>query len=540
MRILKRLGLGVLLAILLLIVFVIVRFRMDANIDYDVSTEGVEIPQFTAIEIPWLQEHDDSTTLPFMASAVIDIDSDGTEELFLGGSRSQADAIFAFKSNQFKQIDSAGLTKAQGEATHGASALDVDKDGDTDLVVARTDGIWLHLNNAGKFSTSKLDAMMPEGTTPLGIGLADVNRDGHFDMFIAGYIRKDLVEGQNIFNKENYGGASQLFINNGNNTFTNMTEASGLTFIQNTFMGIFVDADEDGFEDLVVAHDTGQVRTWRNNGDGTFVNAPNPNSNFNSYPMGIAVGDYDNDGLVDFFFSNVGTTPPNFLIRGDTTDDQVTNWKWLLFRNEGNFVFSDTAQTAKVADYEFSWGAIFEDLNLDGREDLIVSENYIGFPAHGFEFLRLPGRLLVQNTLGEFAAVGAQAGVVNTRFSITPLTADFNGDGRPDLVHANLAGYSQAFLSQPGTGKSLKVLLPNQIESVGAKVTVTLSDGSRQSKWFIRGEGLVSDSSPIMIFGLADARAESVTVKYLNGRQEETKDGLASGSVSFPLGDSPI
>ena len=222
MRILRRLGLGVLLAILLLVVFVIVRFRMDANIDYDVSTEGVEIPQFTTVEIPWLQEHDNSTTLPFMASAVIDVDGDGTEELFLGGSRSQADAIFAFKDNQFVQINSASLTKVQGEATHGATALDVDKDGDTDLLVARTDGIWLHLNNGGTFSTTKLDAMMPEGTTPLGVGLADVNRDGHFDMFIGGYIRKDLVEGQNIFNKENYGGASQLFVNNGDNTFTNM------------------------------------------------------------------------------------------------------------------------------------------------------------------------------------------------------------------------------------------------------------------------------------------------------------------------------
>ena len=533
MKILGKIGLGLLLLIVVLLVVIVVVFRNDASIPYDVSTEGVEVPQFTTVEIPWVQEHDNSTTLPFMASAVIDVDGDGTEELFLGGGRSQADVLLAFGGGRFAEVSGAGFTKKPGEATHGATVLDVDKDGDDDLIVARTDGLWLHLNNGGTFSNTKLDATMPEGTTPMGIGLGDINRDGHFDMFVGGYIRKDLVAGQTIFNGENYGGASQLFINNGDNSFTNMTESAGLTYIKNTFMGVFVDADEDGFEDLVVAHDTGQVRTWRNNGDGTFTNKPNPSSGFNGYPMGIAVGDYNNDGLVDFFFSNVGSTTPDFMVRGDTTADQQTNWKWYLFKNDGGFEFSEAADTAKVADYEFSWGAIFEDFNLDGREDLVVSENYIAFPFHTVEFLRLPGRFLIQNTQGEFAAVGAQAGVVNTRFSIAPLTADFNGDGRPDLVHANLAGKSLAFISQPGSGQSLKVRLANQIESVGAKVTVSLSDGTTQSKWFVRGEGLSSDSSPVLIFGLGEAQAESVTVKYLNGRQEIATDGLASGLIVF-------
>ena len=533
MRVLSRIGLGLLLAVVLLMIFVVVRFRLDAQIDYDVSTQGVEIPTFSRIEIPWNQEHNNDTTLPFMASAIIDVDGDGIEELFLGGSRTQADAMFAFKNNTFVPVDISGITKSGGEATHGASVLDVDKDGDDDLIVARTDGIWLHLNDGGNFSTQKLDAQMPDGTTAMTVGLADINRDGHFDMFVAGYISKDRVQGQNIFNKANYGGASQLFVNNGDNSFTNATKAAGLEYVKNTFMGIFVDADEDGFEDLIVAHDTGQVRTWRNNGDGTFTNAPNPNSNFNSYPMGIAVGDYNNDDLVDFFFSNVGGTPPDFVIRGDTTDDQVTDWKWLLFKNEGNFEFTDTADETKVADYEFSWGAIFEDLNLDGREDLIVSENYVGFPPHKLEFLRLPGRLLLQNTQGEFAAVGAEAGVVNKRFSITPLTADFNADGRPDLVHANLAGYSLAFISKPGSGRSLKVHLANQVESIGAKVTVSMADGTKASKWFVRGEGLVSDSSPVMIFGLGETDPVSVSVRYLDGRVVESRRGVQDGVVRF-------
>ncbi len=532
-KVLKRVGFGFILLIATIMLIVVIMQRMDAQIDYDVSTDGIEIPTFDAVDIPYDQSHDNNTTLPFAASGVIDIDGDGIEELFLGGSRSQPDGVFRYDNGNFAEVSNSGITKENGEASHGSTVLDVDKDGDDDILVARSDGIWLHLNEGGTFSNQKLDAIMPGNTTALDIGVADINRDGHFDMYVGGYIRKDQVEGQNIFNRPGYGGTSQMFLNNGDNTFKNITRESGLEYTHNTFFGIFIDVDEDGFEDLVVVHDTGQVRTWKNNGDLTFTNMPNPNSDFNSYPMGIAVADYDNDGLVDFFFSNVGSTPPNFLIRGDTTEDQETHWKWLLFKNEGNFTFSDQAEKAKLADYEFSWGAVFEDLNLDGREDLIVSENYIGLPFHNFEFLRSPGRLMIQNANGEFAARGKEAGVVNRRYSIAPVTADFNGDGRPDLVHVNIAGRSQAFLSKPGGGKSLKVKLPNQIESIGAKISVMTNSGKTYSKWFIRGEGLSSDSSPVLIFGLGEEVAKSVKVRFLSGEERELDGPFSNGQALF-------
>lgn len=532
-KIIKYIILSLLFVIIIIVGTVIFIQSNDSDIDYDVSTEGVDVPTYSALDIPYDQTLDDSVTLPFSGSAVIDIDGDGIEELFLAGSRTQADGFFRYSDGKFVAIEGHGITKNDNEATNGVSVLDVDKDGDDDLIIARTDGVWLHENDGGKFSNDRLELAIDDGTTPLAVAVADLNNDGHFDMFVSGYIRKDLVKGQNIFNRPNYGGSSELFINNGDNSFEKITEQAGMQYKHNTFMGIFVDADEDGDADLIAVYDTGQVRTWQNNGDLTFTSTPNPNSNFNSYPMGIAVGDYNNDDKVDFFFSNVGSTPPNFLIHGDTTEDQVTNWKWLLFKNEGDFKFSDQADTAKVADYEFSWGAVFEDMNLDGREDLIVSENYVGLPFHKLPFLRAPGRFLIQNTQGEFAAVGAEAGVVNKRFSISPVTADFNGDGRPDLIHANIAGRSQAFISKAGSGTSLKVKLPNQVESVAAKVTVTMANGKIQSKWFIRGEGLVSDSSPVLIFGLGDSNAVSVKVDYLSGEDAQNDGPFENGIVVF-------
>ena len=204
-----------------------------------------------------------------------------------------------------------------------------------------------------------------------------------------------------------------------------------------------------------------------------------------------------------------------------------------MFRNLGDFKFEDVAEKVKVADYEFSWGALFEDLNLDGRDDLVVSENYIGFPPHKLKFLRLPGRLLVQTANGEFAAAGKESGVENFRYSVSPLAADFNQDGAPDLVHVNIGGKSQAFLSEKPAASYLKVALPNNVKSTGAEVIVEREDGLKVRQRWIVGEGLCSDSSHTLVFGLADSKPKQVEVSYLDGRKE-IRENLSSNSlVSF-------
>jgi len=237
--------------------------------------------------------------------------------------------------------------------------------------------------------------------------------------------------------------------------------------------------------------------------------------------MGIAVADYNNDGRVDLFFSNVGSTTPDFLTKGDLREDQVYNPKWILFRNDGDFKFTDVAEETKVANFEFSWGAIFEDFNLDGLQDLVVSENYIGFPPHKAPFLRLPGRFLLQRPDQMFAAAGEDAGVTNALFSISPLTADFNNDGYPDLIHVNLNGPIKAFINNGGKNNYLKVKLPDQLTSIGATIKVITGSGKTYTAPYINGEGLCSDQSHILIFGLGDEdTVRSVTVHYLSGSKK--------------------
>lgn len=516
---------SIVLFIIFLVISVLAGLTWFANRDrandYPVLISGLAIPSFEQQSINYIPSYDGTKTLPFAAGAVIDIDNDGVEEVFLGGGIDQQDAIYSFEDGQFVDVTGkVGWTKETPDKTFGAISLDLDADDDNDMLITRQSGVFLYHNNGGKFTAKKLDLNLDAQTVPLSVAVADINRDGLYDLYVSGYIARKFVQGETIFNRD-YGGVSGLYINTGNDTFKNITEEAGMLYQHNTFQAVFIDVDDDTLEDLVVAHDTGQVRTWKNRGDLKFENMTNPTSDYFAYPMGIAVTDLKNDGLPDFFFSNVGSTVPDALVRGDLRDDQVLHKDWLLFENQGDFAFKDTAQSAQLADYEFSWGAVFEDFNLDGLDDLVVSENYEGWPLHKLPMWRLNGRFMLQTETGVFSEAGDEAGVVNREFGITPLTADFNQDGYPDLIHVNLLGPQNVFLSKAGSNGYLKVKLPNDVSSVGSEVHVTLEDGSTLIQSFVVGEGLVSDQSHVLIFGLGEQKAISVLIKALDGSEQE-------------------
>ena len=102
-----------------------------------------------------------------------------------------------------------------------------------------------------------------------------------------------------------------------------------------------------------------------------------------------------------------------------------------------------------------------------------------------------------------------------------------------DVVHVNLAGRSQAFLSIAGGAGFLKVKLPNQVSSIAATVEVTLSDGTTLTKPFVSGEGLLSDPSHILIFGLAAQQAKSVTVTFIDGSRQTRTGTWRKDTVVF-------
>jgi enediyne biosynthesis protein E4 len=487
--------------------------------------------RFAGMETDFVHETDLDKALPFMGIAAMDTDGDGVDEVFVGGGTSQEDVFLKFTEGALKSIPgSLGITKKSGDATFGAASIDATGDGLPDLFVARQSGLYFYKNVDGQFAGTVVDFPLDEKSVPLSIALGDINKDGAVDLYVSNYIRTEFVEGETIFNKP-YGAYSNLLLNNGDNTFTDITKEAGLYHQHNTFVSVFVDLNNDSESDLVIAHDTGTVSIYRNNGDLTFTEMPNPT--VYSYPMGIAVGDINGDGLPDLYFSNVGNTLPEMMLRGDLRDDQPLHTDYILLENQGDFVFTDTASSHNAATYGFGWGVVSFDFNNDTLNDYLFAQNYARFP--GVNLLELyPGRLLQQYPDGQFKPVEGSAGMANENFGISPLVSDFNQDGWPDVVWANLNGPLKAFMNQGGERNWLKVRLPNAPSSIGAIVSVNLSDGTVLTDQFITSEGLCSDQTHELLFGLGEYDAvKVVAVRYQDGHEVTLDHPAINSTLSF-------
>jgi hypothetical protein len=214
-------------------------------------------------------------------------------------------------------------------------------------------------------------------------------------------------------------------------------------------------------------------------------------------------------------FSNTGSTLPRALAKGDIKDESLFNEKWMLFRNDGHFKFTDTAAETKIADYEFSWGCTFADMNNDGLQDLMVAENYVDLAPN--KIFRLKSRFLVQKEDGTFAPTEEKSGVVNPHFGITALVSDFNRDGYLDMIWTNIDTPSLAYLNKGGNNNYIQIDLGEFVNSQGAKVTVTTPTRTL-TDWLVAGEGLAGDQTALLHFGLGqDSEVQKVLVEYTNG-----------------------
>ena len=218
-------------------------------------------------------------------------------------------------------------------------------------------------------------------------------------------------------------------------------------------------------------------------------------------------------------FSNVGTTAPDFMASGDIKNKELYTDKWILFKNEGNFKFTDAAEDAKIADYEFSWGCTFADMNNDGLQDLIVAENYVDFPFS--KLFKLPGRFLVQKEDHTFVPTEKESGVENPFYGITALVSDFNKDGYLDLIWTNIDGPAFAYLNEGGTNNHIQINLVENAATMGAKVTVE-TPTRKLTDWLVTGEGLASDQTALLNFGLGEeTTVNKITIQYSNGKVDE-------------------
>ena len=464
---------------------------------------------FTKVPAEYVHVWSESTH-PFTGAAVIDSDNDGVMEIFISGGEGQRDALLLYKNKNQGLIDIAqgkGLTNET--ATYGVTAIDLDNDGDTDLIVARDDGVFIYVNQDGKFESKKIPVNFPKQSIPFSVTVADIDQDGDGDLYISIFVKFSEFR-SGVFNDATHAKSNRLLLNNGALTFTDITQSAGVQGKNNTFFSSFVDLDGDGWQDLVLAQNTGEVEIFRNNKNLTFTAIPS-DSGFGFW-MGLAIGDIDNDGDQDLFFSNIGDSIPHFLTRGDLQLDQRSNNEWLLLRNDGNFKFSDVTETYGLTDEGFAWGAVFEDLNLDGQLDLLVAQNYIKWPLH--KLFKLPGKVLLQVfSENEYQFHRAtELGIDNPFYGQSPLIIDLNADAKPDIVWLNMDGPVRAFLNT-SPANSLLISPADTVAMLGTRITVELANGKTYTKEIVANTGLLTDQTPELFFGLGnETKVERVII----------------------------
>jgi enediyne biosynthesis protein E4 len=483
-------------------------------------------PAFTPLEVPFTHSWMRETSHPLLAAAAIDIDGDGRDEVFLGGSDGAPDGLLAWRNGKLVDI-AKDVGIGDEAATYGALSLDMDADGAVDLLTVGHSGIDIWLNKAGRFERRPLAIAIPNSSVPMAITAGDFDRDGLVDLYVSMFVAPKLFRSP-VFNDPDHAKGNLLLRNNGDLNFTDVTgeTAKGL---QNTFTSSFADLDGDRLPDLVLAQNTGEVEILRNLGNGKFKRADIRTGY--GFWMGQAFGDVDQDGDLDVFLTNLGNSIPGPLVKGDRQDDQTPNNEWILLRNDGDFKFTDITEPSGLTGYGFAWGAVFEDVNLDGAPDLLVAQNYVKWPVH--KLFGLPGKLLL-GAVGESTKFWTSDGAANGDYGHVPLIADLDGDGRNDIVWANMDGSARAYLNT-AVGNFISVRLPDTPAAIGARIWL---EGFRAaSQVNIAGEGLTSDRTTQRTFGLGKGgpAPRAVVVEWAGGGVTR----VAAPQLNTPISVSP-
>lgn len=475
---------------------------------------GVAAPVLEEIPVEFAHVWDRERALHLSGAAAIDVDADGRFEIFVGGGDGQPDALLAYRDGRLvDRIEGTGLSSLQ--ATYGSASLDLDDDGWVDLIVARNDGVTLYHNRGGSFDARRLAVELPADSVPLAVSLSDIDADGDADLYLSDFVDYPHFVSA-TFNVPSHAKPNRLLRNDGSFAFTDITTPE-VESLQNTFTSLFVDLDGDRRQDLVVAQNTGQVELFRNAG-GRFERVPLATGY--GFWMGVSSGDFDSDGDQDLFFSNVGVSFPASLAHGDLRDDQRYEPDWLLLRNEGGFRFSNATREMGLSGMGFGWGSVFEDVNLDGRLDLLVAQNYVKWPPH--RWFKFPGKLLLAGPASA-PRFSALPGKIDPSFGNSPVVVDLDADGRQDLFWLNNDDPSRAYLNR-SPGDAVLIALPDAARSLGARVRL-VGARSAYTREFSTSVGLGTDQSPVWAFAVgAGDRAVRVEIEWPDGLRAEIAD----------------
>jgi enediyne biosynthesis protein E4 len=415
----------------------------------------------------------------------------------------------------------------------GVAAADYDNDGWVDLYVTGVNRNQLfHNNGDGTFADVTERAGLAGAHRKLGktwsisAGWFDYDNDGRLDLFVTNYVNWSLETepvcktGDIVAycSPNSYTGQpNMLFHNNGDGTFTDVSDASGVGKHVGKGMGVvFADYDGDGFTDVFVSNDTYRNFLFHNNGNGTFrevgtVSGVAYNENGKSIAgMGADFRDVDNDGRPDIFVVGmIGDTFPLFRNRGNDFADVTSAW-------------GIAGPTARMT----AWGAGIADFDNDGWKDLFAACSSILDNSEEIEHLpsKLPNKVLRNMGGTHFVDVtqsaGASFGVPQAHRGMA--YGDLNNDGRIDVVVTIKDGRPEILLNRSADKNHwLLVKLAgarSNRDGLGARLKATLAGGPALYNHATTSTGLSASSDPRVHFGLGAAqRVEKLEIWWPSG-----------------------
>lgn len=323
--------------------------------------------------------------------AVGDVNGDGLEDVYVCDGGALPNRLLLHQPDGTVVDASKGSGADWLESTTAALLVDLDNDGDLDLVLASHPAMLMLENDGhGKFTYIRTLAQV---TYAFSLAAADYDLDGDLDIFACKHAPTGQSAGAGVaplpYHDAKNGGRNMLLRNDGNFTFADATHEAGLDENNTRFSyaAAWEDYDNDGDADLYVANDYGRNNLYRNDG-GRFTDvAAAAGVEDVSAGMSVAWGDYNNDGHMDLYVSNMFSAAGNRVtyqrrfkkgIDPTTLADYQRHARGnSLFENVGDGTFRDVSVSANTTMGRWAWSSTFTDINNDGLEDVIVANGYI-------------------------------------------------------------------------------------------------------------------------------------------------------------------